>query len=166
MSSRHEITDPTQFHRWTRIEVRYSDLDTQGHVNNATYLTYFEQARAEFLFELHDRALAHQGKLRDTPAAEQGVPAIPFVVATASISYKRPIRGMAPVSVGIRCGSVGRASIEMHYAVRDEAHSQLYATGATTIVGVDLATGRPRALPAETRAALREMLAAGCQASA
>ena len=27
------------------IEVRYGDLDPQGHVNNARYLTYLEQAR-------------------------------------------------------------------------------------------------------------------------
>ena len=34
------------------IEVRYGDLDPQGHVNNAKYLTYFEQARVHYLVQL------------------------------------------------------------------------------------------------------------------
>ena len=35
--------DDFKFHH--PIEVRYSDLDPQGHVNNARFLTFFEQAR-------------------------------------------------------------------------------------------------------------------------
>ena len=157
MTSRHEAADPALF-RWTRIDVRYSDLDTQGHVNNATYLTYFEQARAAFLLDMRGRVLASDGAPTDTPPGGLGVLTIPFVVATAAVTYKRPITGMAPISVGIRCGDIGRASIEMHYAVCREPGGPLFATGATTIVRIDLATGRPRALPAETRAMLREML--------
>ena len=34
------------------IEVRYGDLDPQGHVNNAKHLTYFEQARIAYMIEL------------------------------------------------------------------------------------------------------------------
>ena len=30
------------------IAVRYGDLDPQGHVNNAKYVTYFESARVEY----------------------------------------------------------------------------------------------------------------------
>ncbi len=31
------------------ITVRFRDLDAMGHVNNAVYLTYFEEARVEYL---------------------------------------------------------------------------------------------------------------------
>jgi len=34
----------TDFHYYCPIDVRYGDLDPQGHVNNARFLTYFEQA--------------------------------------------------------------------------------------------------------------------------
>ena len=34
-----------QFTYYHPITVRYSDLDPQGHVNNAVYLTYVEIAR-------------------------------------------------------------------------------------------------------------------------
>ena len=35
-----------------RIEIRWRDMDGFGHVNNAVYLTYLEEARDQFLTEL------------------------------------------------------------------------------------------------------------------
>ena len=32
-----------------RIEIRWRDLDAYGHVNNAVYLNYLEEARDEWL---------------------------------------------------------------------------------------------------------------------
>jgi len=34
------------------IEVRYGDLDPQGHLNNAKFLTFFEQTRVHYLIHL------------------------------------------------------------------------------------------------------------------
>ena len=31
------------------IQVRYADIDSYGHVNNAVYLSYFELGRINFL---------------------------------------------------------------------------------------------------------------------
>ena len=42
----------SQFRFYHPIEVRYGDLDPQGHVNNAKHLTYFEQARISYMVEL------------------------------------------------------------------------------------------------------------------
>ena len=39
----------TDFQILPPIEVRYGDLDPQGHVNNAKHLTYFEQARIAYM---------------------------------------------------------------------------------------------------------------------
>ncbi len=38
----------SDFRFYHPIEVRYGDLDPQGHVNNAKHLTYFEQARIAY----------------------------------------------------------------------------------------------------------------------
>ena len=42
----------TKFRYYHLIEVRYGDLDPQGHVNNACYLTYMEQARIGYIQHL------------------------------------------------------------------------------------------------------------------
>lgn len=157
--------DPAHYDTWATVEVRYSDLDAQGHVNNATYLTYFEQGRIAFFAWLRDMALAaHQrtsaagGGALDAAGHAEASDAldIPFVIAQASCVYRHSIDAIAPIAVGVRYAAVGRASLDLHYVVCDAARHTVYATGTTVIVSVDLATARPRSLPHWARLALAE----------
>ena len=146
-------------HFWVPVEVRYSDLDTQGHVNNATFFTYFEQGRVAYFTELRARYTEHSRDVSEDPAAGEMVPdagaiELPFVIAGASCAYRRPISALVPVVVGVRCSRITHAAIEMEYAVSDKPNGLLYATGSTLTVSIDPATGRPRALPAWTRLAV------------
>src|SRR5215467_11255558 len=100
--------DEASIHFWVPVEVRYSDLDAQGHVNNATFFTYFEQGRVAFFAELRARHTTHQSTMPGTHA-----PDLPFVIANASCVYLRPIAQLAPVMVGVRCSRITHASIEM-----------------------------------------------------
>jgi acyl-CoA thioester hydrolase len=141
---------------WTPVEVRYSDLDAQGHVNNATFFTYFEQGRVAYFAELRAQ---YRDQSDDTSKhAEATAPDLPFVIAGASCAYRRPISALVPVVVGVRCSRITHASIEMEYAVADKPGGLLYATGSTLTVSIDPATGRPRALPAWTRLAVEMLL--------
>lgn len=164
MRGRGEEIDPRTLMHWARVEVRYSDLDIQGHVNNALYLTYFEQGRVSFFDAL--RRLAPR-KTAAGDAAEHGAGLTPdditFVIVEASCSYKRPIAGLASVHVGVGTARVRHAALEMVYAVCDRPGGEgtLHATGSTLVASVDLATGRPKALPAWTREALERMGAYG-----
>lgn len=164
MSGRDKETDLARFHYWVPVEVRYADLDTQGHVNNATYLTYFEHARAHLLYTMSDRARQEQSaepvEIHQPTQPPGVVPFIPFVVIDASLSYRRPITGMVPLVVGVRVGEISRASVEMRYAVCDRPGGTVYATGATRIIAIHPETGRPCSLPSATRAALERMATA------
>jgi acyl-CoA thioester hydrolase len=145
-------------HFWIPVEVRYSDLDTQGHVNNATFFTYFEQGRVAYFTELRARYSEHSRDVSEHLAAGETVPdpdaiELPFVIASASCAYRWPIAALVPVMVGVRCSRIAHASIEMEYAISDKPGGLLYATGSTLTVSIDPATGRPRALPAWTRLA-------------
>ena len=148
---RGDQVDVARIHHWTRVEVRYSDLDVQGHVNNAAFFTYFEQARVAYFadmrahFDEARQAHGHEGAVAWTVNA--ATPDLPFVIASASCAYKRPIAGLAPVYVGVYCAEVSHAAITMHYAICDRPEGTVYATGSTLTVSVDLATGKPRALP-------------------
>jgi hypothetical protein len=46
------ISRMNEYNFYYPIEVRYGDLDPQGHVNNAKYLTYMEQARVAYIRRL------------------------------------------------------------------------------------------------------------------
>lgn len=174
--------DLALFTYWVRVDVRYSDLDAQGVVNNATYLTYFEHARVHFFEQLRaemtsgDGASARRNATKSAGATEAtGYTAadMPFVLARATCMYRRPITNLAPVHVGVRCMVTGRATIEMEYVICDRPDSPgpsgsgvtLYASGTTTAVCVDAQTGKPRSLPEWARRAL-EMRAAEAEAKA
>ena len=50
--------------RWVfhhRLTVRFSDCDLLGHVNNAVYLTYFEECRLEWWRTFGDRPMGTAG---------------------------------------------------------------------------------------------------------
>ncbi len=165
VSARSPRTPPDlmRFHHWVPLEVRYRDFDTQGHVNNATYFTYFEQARVRFLHALREHVRSTEqrtpSKSLDPSQEEQHQEpnGLSFVVAKAACAYLRSITSIDPILVGVRCARVGGASFELEYAVCDRPDGQLFATGSTTIVHVEPETGRPAALPPAARRALAAM---------
>ena len=90
------------------IEVRFNDTDAFGHVNNAVYLTYFEAARA-----------GYYARVAGTPfgtgahAAERT-----FVVAEATVVYRRPAFFGEQLLVGVRFSWTSRTAFGLEYRVR------------------------------------------------
>jgi acyl-CoA thioester hydrolase len=115
------------------IGTRFRDLDTNGHVNNAVYATYLEQARAA-LYE--DRLDLDLGQV-DT------------VLARLEIDFRAPIELDDDVTVAVDIGGIGRSSIPMDYEIR--ADGEVAATGHTVQVVFDRGTGESVPVPAEWR---------------
>ncbi|MBP7808693.1 MAG: acyl-CoA thioesterase [Bacteroidia bacterium] len=44
--------EPKDFKHKLQIQIRYKDVDIQGHVNNANHITYFETARVKYFNDL------------------------------------------------------------------------------------------------------------------
>lgn len=119
---------------WT-VRVYYEDTDTGGIVFYANYLKFFERARTEWL-----RALGvGQQELLDAEGAA-------FVVRSASLDYHAPARLDDVLTIRTMVDKLGPASVRFtQQAWKDE----LLLTSASVKVGcVDLATMRPRSLPA------------------
>jgi acyl-CoA thioester hydrolase len=160
--------DVSRLSVWVPVDVRYSDFDEQGRVNNAVFLTYFEQGRIGYFNAVRKRGrelLADAGLESSTatravavaPAADDSRLELPLVIANARVTYRRPVTSLAPLYVGARAASLARASLDVVYAVCAEPRGAPYATGGTMVACVDLATGRPRALPAWAIAAVRSL---------
>lgn len=127
----------TNFYFATTLQVRYGDLDAQGHVNNAMYFTYLEQARLEYWM--------HLGMWK--PADD--FLALGQIVAEATCSYKRPILLGQTVTIKVRVSRLGNKSLDMEYIL--EADGELAATGRTVQVMYDYRTGKTMPIPAEGR---------------
>jgi acyl-CoA thioester hydrolase len=120
------------------IAIRWRDMDAYGHVNNAVYLTYLEEARDAWVQEM-------LGTVTDTWH---------FVLARVAIDYKQELT-QDDERVLVRCSlaSVGRASIRTREEIvrRD---GSLSAVAESVIVPRDPATLRSRSLTEDERGAL------------
>lgn len=130
------------------VEVRYGDTDALGHVNNATYLSYFEAARAGYYAAVAGRPFGTgPGSLRHT-----------FVIAEARVVYRQPAFFGEPIVVDARVAWATRSSFGLEYRVRSEggpiAPARVVADGETTQVMFDIGAGRPTRMPAELLAAI------------
>lgn len=132
----------TQFKFFHPIEVRYGDLDPQGHVNNAKTVTYLEQARIQYIKHLN---LWQGGSFLD----------IGIILAEIRVTYKAPIHFGQAVRVGVRVVRLGNKSFEMAYLVEDaDTHTEL-ATATTVQVAYDYRQQKSIPIPAEWRQRIR-----------
>jgi acyl-CoA thioester hydrolase len=102
---------------WTlREHVRFRDCDPMGHVNNAAYSTYLEQARIAVLGGLE-----------------------PFILARVEIDFRSELRPGEEIDVRTRCPRVGTKSFDLEHQVW--ADGRLVAEAKSVLVGYDYGTG-------------------------
>ncbi|MFI5349589.1 MAG: acyl-CoA thioesterase [Elusimicrobiota bacterium] len=111
----------------SEVQVRFSDTDALGHVNNAVYLSYLESARVDYLREL----------LGAKKIEELGV-----IIARIEIDYKSPAFHHETMRVGCRVYELGGSSIKMDYRVEDKATGRLVALAKSVLVTYDYAAAR------------------------
>lgn len=111
------------------IDVRFNDIDSMGHVNNAVYATYLEEARVAYFEEVFSESLWE----------------VDSVLAHLELDYRRPIRLDDDVTVALRVPELGESSVPMEYEVR--ADGEVAATGETTQVVYDRETESSKPIP-------------------
>lgn len=90
-------------HNDHNVEVRFADIDVMGHVNNAVYLSYFEQARMAFFSSLIGN---------DWDWGKHGV-----LLARNEVDYLRPVLLNDEVRIRTKCEQVGTTSLVFTYEV-------------------------------------------------
>jgi acyl-CoA thioester hydrolase len=132
----------SQFNFYHPLEVRYGDLDPQGHVNNAKFLTYFEQTRVQYLI--------HLGLFRkDQSFLEVGI-----ILAEARVTFLAPLRFGIEARVGARTTRLGNKSIQMAYALSETSSGQNLAEGSAVLVTYDYLGQKTIPIPDAWRSAI------------
>jgi len=126
------------------IEVRYGDLDPQGHVNNAKFITYFEHARIHYWRHL---SLFQAG----SSFLEIGV-----ILADLKITFHAPIEWGNKVKVGVRATQLGNKSMTFHQCIVDQENGKEYATGKVVLVAYDYYKGKSIPIPPDWRKIISE----------
>jgi len=116
----------------TTLEVRWRDVDALGHVNNAVYFNYLEQARLHYMREL--------GFLPPNSTA------VGVIIAEASCRFESPLKLGEQVTIRARVSGFRRSSFIFEYRIEGE-DGRLAATAQTVQVCYDYEEQRPSPIP-------------------
>jgi acyl-CoA thioester hydrolase len=95
-----------------REHVRFRDCDAMGHVNNAVFSTYLEEARIGVLGGL-----------------------TPFILARVEIDFRLQLRAGEDIEIGTRCSRIGTKSFDLEHQVRSDG--RVVADARSVLVGYD-----------------------------
>jgi acyl-CoA thioester hydrolase len=121
-----------QFWFFHPFRVRYSEIDGQGVVFNAHYLTYFDTAITEYF-----RALGFD-QFADAKAT-----GIDFHVVKSVIEYKAPVLFDQEIEVGARVARIGNSSLVFELAIFLKDGGDAMVTGEIIWVYTDRQSHRP-----------------------
>ncbi len=125
----------------TPCPVRWSDLDSYGHVNNVKVLDYLMQARIAATTSWSP-AMARSG----TSGSR-----LNWLIARQDVDYINQItHRLAPYAVRTAPASLGRTSVVLAAEIFNPDDGTTFARGRTVLVAAD-GTGKPVELPEEVR---------------
>jgi acyl-CoA thioester hydrolase len=133
-----------KFPLFVELVTRWADNDVYGHVNNATYYTFFDTVVNRFLTD-HGVLDVH------------GSPSFGVVVETGC-KYFASIAFPDVLEIGLRVGKLGNTSVQYELGVFKKGSDVCAAEARFVHVYVDRATRRPVTVPDETRAALQRLV--------
>jgi len=130
-----------QFSHFTRIVVRWGDMDALGHINNAKFFTYDEQARLEY-FQIFEGVVPEMW-------TAQGL-----ILARLGCDFLQQLHHPAKLDVGLRIRRFGRSSMETECAMFEG--DRLVAVSQGTVVWFDYRAQKSAPIPDAVKALIRQ----------
>jgi acyl-CoA thioester hydrolase len=122
-----KVPVPVDRHRYP-LTVRWSDMDSYGHVNNVKYYDYVQEARISLVSDTVGWA-----------------PEAVWMVVRQDLEYLKPIDfRVEPYEVGTAIAMIGNRSFTVTAEISDPISSTVYATARTVVVGVSALTADQR----------------------
>jgi acyl-CoA thioester hydrolase len=117
----------------TTLTVRFGETDMAGHVNNAVFLSYLEEARLSFIREV------------------LGLGEVPLILASAKLDFLRQVRFPDLLAITTGITRIGRSSFDMTHQVYRGPDRELALTAAATLVAFDYAAQKSTPIPEDWR---------------
>ena len=126
-------------------DVLWGEMDSLGHVNNAVYFRYFEQARINILhdlgFDLDQRSWSDKGP----------------ILAKIECSFRRPIIYPDKLIIGSWVKKIGNSSILIDHEIWSESQKSVVTMAETVMVFANFKTGETIRVSDEFREKVREL---------
>lgn len=123
--------------------VRFRDIDMLGHVNNAVYFTYLEEARMKYFVTLGYEAKEFQEKC-------------PVILAHAECDYKSPAYLHEILDIHMNVIEIKNASFVIEYEIKDQKTQRLVAKAKTILVTFDYETQKVIPIPTNLKEKIKK----------
>jgi acyl-CoA thioester hydrolase len=128
---------------WASIDMRWNDCDLLGHVNNARFVEFTQDARVRFFAETSDIKWGRHNSI---------------VVRRMETDYERPLfLTSGPLQVEVSILAIGNSSFKIRHDICDKDRRRAARIDAV-LVGFDSETNTSKPLSPEIRAVLEEYL--------
>jgi acyl-CoA thioester hydrolase len=123
----------------TELRVRFGDTDMLGHVNNASYFTYMEEARCDFVQAI-------------------GMKEVPLILASAKVDFRAQSYFGDTLEIETWVTRIGNSSFDVANVMRNAETGTVVFEGVAVIVYFDYAEQKPKRIPDDLRKLLEQYL--------
>jgi len=134
-----------QFKFFYDLRVRYAEVDSQGIVFNAHYLTYFDTTITEYMRHIH---YDYQALV-----SSRG---LDFHLVKSTVEYLKPIGFDEIIQIGVTPHKVGKSSLTWVLAIFKKGGSECLAKGEIVWVCSGVGTNKSHPLPEDLAKLLSE----------
>jgi acyl-CoA thioester hydrolase len=125
-----------QFKFFYDLRVRYSEVDSQGIVFNAHYLTYFDTAITEYMrninYDYHTLV---------------SIKGLDFHIVKSTVEYLKPIGFDEIIEIGVTAHKIGKSSLTWALAMFKKGGAECVAKGEIVWVCSRVGTNKSHPLP-------------------
>lgn len=139
-----KIGRPGDFPCRTDVQIRFSDVDVLGHVNNTVYLAFYDTGKAYFFSSILNRAIDWRH--------------VETVIANVDCAFRHPIYFRENIEVLTRCKSIGEKSFRLEQVIRNRDTGEVKSACETVMVAFDPETATSLDLPTHWREALEKSM--------
>lgn len=140
----HELPSPDIFTNRLPLQIRFSDVDVVGHVNNIVYFAFYDTGKAAFMTELLGRSVTW--KEVDT------------VVANVDCAFISPIFYGEKIEVLTTCTAIHDKSFKLLQMIRNEETGEVKSVCETVMVSFDPSIQKAAPLSEEWREKLSSIV--------
>jgi acyl-CoA thioester hydrolase len=128
------------FHSTTPVQLRFLDIDLQGHVNNSVYFTLFDLAKADYFSKANDQLMDWRH--------------VNIIVANVNCDFLRQTFFGENVAVQTQVDLINDKSFRLVQQLINVDTSEVKCICTEIMVYFDHKTGKPQHIPQEWRDAL------------
>lgn len=140
----HDLPNPEIFSNSLPIQIRFSDVDVIGHVNNIIYFAYYDTGKAAFMMDLLGRKISWDE--------------VDTVVANVDCAFIAPIFYGENIEVLTTCIGLHDKSFKLLQMIRNKTTGEVKSVCETVMVSFDPNTQKAAPLSDEWREKLSSKL--------